>query len=87
MGVVNCPVRSRNHAQTACVVLRIPKNYQTKKGINMRYDKIAKIFTETELLLIEDALNAYIKQDIPAELMQDIVTARRWLHQFGKSQH
>lgn len=59
-----------------------------------RYYELSKIFGEGELLLLEDALNNYhpanmseTEQSRLDELRKIIVTARRWRHQFGKSEH
>ena len=60
-----------------------------------RYDRIANIFSEQELCFLEDALEAF---ETPAYLSEagreqlqalkdEITMARRWRHQFGKSQH
>lgn len=58
------------------------------------YIRIASVFSEGELLLIEDALRKYEMteasnlsekgQDITAELRKAITDARRWKHQFEK---
>ena len=59
-----------------------------------RYEMLAKIFGEGELILLEDAIRKYTppeltekSQDIWEDLQSDIIKARRWRHQFGKSQH
>lgn len=62
-----------------------------------RYLKVSEVFGEGELILIEDALRKYEEKeadklsehgrDVFDNLMSTIVLARRWAHQFGKSQH
>lgn len=60
-----------------------------------RYDDISRVFSEGELILIEDALRefnpSYLTDDHGQEelnkLKADITAARRWAHHFGKSQH
>ena len=59
-----------------------------------RYYELSKIFGEGELLLLEDALNNYnpanmseTEQKRLDDLRKIITTARRWRHQFGKSEH
>ena len=58
------------------------------------YDQISRVFSEGELILLEDALRAYEPdylsekgQDMLDELKSSVIAARRWAHQFGKSQH
>ena len=61
--------------------------------MNDRYAKLAKILSEGELILLEDAMRKYtppeltIKgQDIWDNLQSDIIDARRWAHHFGKTE-
>lgn len=58
-----------------------------------RYESIAKVFGEAELVLLEDALRKYEQdnltekgEDLFDKLRADIIMARRWAHQFGKVQ-
>ena len=61
------------------------------------YTRIANVFNESELILLEDALRKYEQsktnnlsekgEDILIELRQTITNARRWKHQSNKSQH
>ena len=61
------------------------------------YIRIANVFNESELVLLEDALRKYEQnetnnlsekgEDILIELRQAVTNARRWIHQFNKSQH
>lgn len=59
-----------------------------------KYESIAKIFVEGELVFLEDALRKYEPdnlsehgQDVLDELKSSIIAARRWRHQFSKTQH
>ena len=60
-----------------------------------KYESIAKIFGEQELCFLEDALAAFETpaylsdggQEQLQALKDEITMARRWRHQFGKSQH
>lgn len=61
------------------------------------YIRVANVFSEGELVLLEDALRKYeqseagnlseIGRDVLGDLKQAITTARRWVHQFGKVDH
>lgn len=59
-----------------------------------RYDKISRVFSYGELIFLEDALRKYEQENLSEhgrevfdDLKSDIIMARRWAHQFGKSQH
>lgn len=57
--------------------------------------RLCSVFSEGELSLLEDALNAYLETGgfsdrilvMLVDLRDNIVLARRMVHQFGKSQH
>lgn len=62
--------------------------------MNNRYAKLAKILSEGELILLEDAIQKYTppkltdkRQDMWDDLQSDIIKARRWAHQLGKTEH
>lgn len=64
--------------------------------MSKRYVLISAVFSYGELIVFEDALRHYEQsnpgftekgQDLFDTLLSDVVTARRWVHQFGKSQH
>lgn len=64
--------------------------------MELDYSKIASAFNHSEraLLLVEDALNAYIEKnsngtettDFTKGIFQSVQNARRWAHQFGKTE-
>lgn len=61
--------------------------------MKQRYNILAQAISESELFILEDAINLYIQQctddrkQIAETLRADIINARRWRHQFGKSSH
>lgn len=64
--------------------------------MNKRYGAISVVFSYGELIILEDALRRFeqcnpgfsdIGQTLFDDLLSDVVAARRWVHQFGKSQH
>lgn len=52
--------------------------------INRMYERLSRILTERELSYLEDLIPADADHE---ELRALITAARRWAHQFGKSQH
>lgn len=61
--------------------------------MNDRYAKLAKILSEGELILLEDAMRKHTPrdlsnkgQDIWDDLKSDIIKARRWAHHLGKTE-
>lgn len=53
--------------------------------INRMYERLSRILTERELSYLEDLIPA---DDSDHEELRALITAaRRWAHQFGKSQH
>lgn len=53
----------------------------------MRFENIARVFSEEELLFLEDAMRKYENdnlsekgQDVLDDLKSNIISARRWKH-------